>query len=387
MKKNAYKVLLVDDYEINLELLEAYLSKSDDDFTVFKAMNGTQAWQIITNTDLDMVLLDVMLPDILGVELCKKIKALDQTLPVIMLTALSDRSSRVLGLQSGADEFLTKPVDGYELVIRMRNLLKLHKVTNDLNLRYQQLQRELAVASALQKSFLPTKLPQIADLAIEVVYQPSSYIGGDFYDFLPIDQEKIGFFISDVKGSGVASAMITATLKDNINKLFSLWAEPALFLQELNKQLTYFFANISNDFFVTAFYGVLDWSTKRFVYTNAGQNSPYLLSEKILKLDSAEGYPLGIFSDSVYPNHAVSFPQGAEIFMYTDGIFELPLFGKNFHDAVLLEDIFAQIGRQLSPLQLETLKTEIKNVLATETIADDVNYIAIKNIAVKEEKR
>ncbi len=155
MTPQTYHVLLVDDYEINLELLETYLLRSRLPIKIYKALNGRQALHIAETQALDLILLDVMLPDMNGYDICKQLKNDPhyQAIPIVMITALSDKDSLFEGLQSGADEFLTKPVDGHELKIRVRNLLKLRRLTTDLLARNQELEKELLLASTLQKTF------------------------------------------------------------------------------------------------------------------------------------------------------------------------------------------------------------------------------------------
>ena len=116
MTPQTYHVLLVDDYEINLELLETYLLRSRLPIEIYKALNGRQALHIAETQALDLILLDVMLPDMNGYDICKQLKndPKYQAIPIVMITALSDKDSLFEGLQSGADEFLTKPVDGHE---------------------------------------------------------------------------------------------------------------------------------------------------------------------------------------------------------------------------------------------------------------------------------
>lgn len=84
-----------------------------------------------------------------------------QNIPVIMITALNDKESMLKGLKAGADEFLTKPVDRHELILRVRNLLKMKTIANDLDYRYSQLHKELVIATELQKSFLPAGCPAV----------------------------------------------------------------------------------------------------------------------------------------------------------------------------------------------------------------------------------
>ena len=118
-------ILIVDDEPINIELLHAYLDGCGHQ--LFNATSGEAALEMAPEVKPDLVLLDVMLPGISGFETAEKLKAerRDQYLPVILVTALNDHGSRIAGLRAGADEFLTKPVDRHELLIRIGNLLRL----------------------------------------------------------------------------------------------------------------------------------------------------------------------------------------------------------------------------------------------------------------------
>lgn len=162
MAKKA-NILLVDDYEVNIDLLEAYLELSDIPVNIYKAYNGAQAYAYIEQQSLDMILLDVMLPDASGYDICRHLKNIRmyQNIPVIMITALNDKESMLEGLKAGADEFLTKPVDSHELILRVRNLLKMKAIANDLDERYTQLHNELVIATELQKSFCRRQFPRM----------------------------------------------------------------------------------------------------------------------------------------------------------------------------------------------------------------------------------
>ena len=382
MTPQTYHVLLVDDYEINLDLLETYLLRSRLPIEIYKALNGRQALHIAETQALDLILLDVMLSDMNGYDICKQLKndPKYQAIPIVMITALSDKDSLFEGLQSGADEFLTKPVDGHELTIRVHNLLKLRRLTTDLAARNQELEKELQLASTLQKTFLPTALPKIDGCCTEVLYRPSVYIGGDFYDFLPIDSKRWGILIADVKGHGVASAMLTATMKDNLYQLERYWSSPQALLSALNQQLYHFFLNTQNDFFITAFYGIVDMEKQQLHYSNAGHCPPGLVSDgHLLHLDSPGGLPLGTFADGGYEEQVLDFPPGAELFLYTDGIFELPLYGESHHHNLSLADLFG--AAVFRPDMLTELKQEISTCIAhSDALPDDINYISIKRI-------
>jgi len=373
------KVLLVDDYEVNLELLEAYLELSELPLKILKATNGAEAYQCIAENKLDLILLDVMLPDTDGYEICRMLKGnrAYQTIPVLMITALHDKESMLKGLAAGADEFLTKPVDKHELLLRVKNLLRLKMITNDLDARYQQLHKELLLATELQKTFLPQKLPNLMGVTLDVLYKPSSFIGGDFYDFLFIDEDHLGILICDVKGHGVASAMITATVKFQLSSLHADYLYPEKVLTNLNECLYQFFAHTANDFFVTAFYGVLELSTKKFVYSNAGHNEPLLCMNNQSKfLTNEAGLPLGIFSGANYEQTTWQLNSNDHLFLYTDGILELPLGRCQENICTDLQDFFSA-PEEICAGKLKLLEEEIKHYVEKHQISDDVNYIAL----------
>src|SRR5690349_13484351 len=129
------RILVVDDVPANVRLLEARLSA--EYFSVVTASGGNEALAICERAECDIVLLDVMMPDMDGFEVCRQIKAnpATQHLPVVMVTALDQASDRVKGLEAGADDFLTKPVSDVALIARVRSLVRLKMMTDELRMR------------------------------------------------------------------------------------------------------------------------------------------------------------------------------------------------------------------------------------------------------------
>src|ERR1043166_8424243 len=129
------RVLVVDDVELNVKLLEAKLAS--EYFEVVSAYNGPNALEIAEAELPDIILLDVMMPRMDGFEVCRRLKANPVTadIPVVMVTALSDVSDRLRGLEAGADDFLTKPVNDTALFARVRSLVRLKRMMEELRLR------------------------------------------------------------------------------------------------------------------------------------------------------------------------------------------------------------------------------------------------------------
>jgi len=149
------RILVVDDVPANVKLLEARLSA--EYFDVTTAQNGTEALALCERAECDIVLLDVMMPDLDGFEVCRKLKSNPRThhIPVVMVTALDQPSDRVRGLEAGADDFLTKPVTDVALISRVRSLARLKMVTDELRLRAVT-SKEIGIQSPEREAVLDT---------------------------------------------------------------------------------------------------------------------------------------------------------------------------------------------------------------------------------------
>ncbi len=138
------RILVVDDNVQNLELLVAYLDELD--YEIMTAADGVEALEIIKGNLPDLILLDVMMPRMSGFECCRKLKSDPETrdIPIIMVTALNEIGDIERGVESGTDDFITKPVNRLELVTRVRSLLRVRHLKNELD-------RTLAYLSEIEK--------------------------------------------------------------------------------------------------------------------------------------------------------------------------------------------------------------------------------------------
>ncbi len=166
------RILVVDDIEANVRLLEARLMA--EYFQVLTASNGRDALEICANSQCDIVLLDVMMPEMDGFEVCRRLKANPRTMhiPVVMVTALDQSEDRVQGLNAGADDFLTKPVNDLALITRVKSLVRLKMLTDELRLRAATGQeisvQEVMGAEQVRQNGIKAKVLVIDD-------KPSSY--------------------------------------------------------------------------------------------------------------------------------------------------------------------------------------------------------------------
>lgn len=165
--KNKPSILIVDDEDRNIELQKAYLEPQD--YKILTASDGEEAIKIITKNRVDLVLLDVMMPGKNGFAVTEQLKSQDKTrdIPVILVTALSDKKDRVKGIESGCDDFLSKPVDPSEMLARVRSLLKV-KAYNDHMRNYE---RKLEDEVARRTKELYTAMAMIEETALETIHR------------------------------------------------------------------------------------------------------------------------------------------------------------------------------------------------------------------------
>jgi len=213
---------------------------------------------------------------------------------------------------------------------------------DELQRAYQALDRELKIVGDIQRALLPAELPRIPSLDIAAHYQPAQRAGGDYYDFFPLPEGKLGIFIADVSGHGTPAAVFMAVTHCMAHTHPGPPTPPGKVLDYLNHHLAARYTNLS-EAFVTAFYAIYDPAERALVYASAGHNPPRLKrcqDESLLALDEAGGLPLGVRIESRYKEARQQLQTGDQIIFYTDGVTEAhnpgdELFGTERLDAAL----------------------------------------------------
>lgn len=334
-----FSILVVDDNEWNRDTLARRLQRKGIKAVV--AESGKKALELIGQESFSLILLDVMMPEVNGLQVLEAVRKqfTPLELPIIMTTAKGENTNIIDALELGANDYVTKPIDFPVAFARIQTHLLLNKSFKDIQALKQNLSeqnekleranrrmnRDLEAAAAIQQSQLPSELPNIPGIHFEWLFEPHEKLAGDMLHILPLSERKAAFFVLDVSGHGAPAALLSVSVSrhivgltlDNQNKLLD---NPDKLIHYLNQRFT--MDSMGGNFFTIA-YGVLDMDTLELRYALAGHPGMVHLpiNGKPAVLDQP-AIPIGLFSDSTYQVNKVQLNKGDRIFMYSDGIIE-----------------------------------------------------------------
>ena len=311
-------ILIVDDTPINIGVISGALK---DSYKTKVATNGEKALAIASGEDKpDLILLDVLMPVMDGYEVCRRLKANPDTreIPVIFLTGQTGTEDETKGFDVGAVDYIHKPFSEAVVKARVRTHLMLREAHEQIARQLLAINRELEMARQIQLSILPRSTPKIQGLDIVARYLPMTSVAGDFYDFIVVDEKRVGILVADVSGHGLPSALIASMLQVALTAQVAHASDPARVLSGLNQALCGKFELN----FVTAVYVFVDMGKK--VLTCAGAGHPPLLfwrkSPGNVSEVSENGLILGMFPEATYASLQLPVAAGDRGVLYTDGI-------------------------------------------------------------------
>jgi len=265
-------VLLVDDAPANIQAVNSILK---DIYKIRIATNGAKALELVkVAPSPDLVLLDVSMPGMDGYEVCTRLKADPETrdVPVIFLTGQTEIEDETHGFDVGAVDYIHKPFSPAVVKARVHTHLVLRGIRQQLAQQLLAIQKELETARQIQLSILPESVPRIAGLDIAARYVPMAAVAGDFYDFIVLDNKRVGILVADVSGHGMPAALIASMLKIALAAQAEHAFDPAKVLHGLNQTLCGKFQH----HFITAAYAFVDMEKRTLTYAGAG-HPPLLL--------------------------------------------------------------------------------------------------------------
>ena len=327
MKQGTYKILVVDD-EPDVEPLVLQRMRRDIRSRKYEfvfAHNGVEAVELLNKDEsIDMVISDINMPQMDGLTLLEQISEINPNIRSIIVSAYGDMKNIRTAMNRGAFDFVTKPLDFGDLRITIeRTLHHMEEWREALSSRDKlvALQNELDVASGIQQSILPTVFPSRDDYQIYASMEPARNVGGDFFDVVRLEDDRVGLAIADVSDKGVPAALFMMSSRTWMKGAAISSPEPGTVLGEVNALL-----HEDNDtqMFVTVLYAVYDPETGEFTYASGGHDAPLLVhsdgSSELHPLTG--GIALGIVSDLAYGQNSVVLDHGETLVLYTDGVTE-----------------------------------------------------------------
>ncbi|TWA67122.1 sigma-B regulation protein RsbU (phosphoserine phosphatase) [Azospirillum brasilense] len=332
------RVLVVDDNRVNRHLLQALLERGGVT-RIEMAEDGNDALARLDSFRPDLILLDLMMPNLDGFEMCRRLRALPawKDLPVLVQSSLNRAEDRAKAFAAGATDYVTKPINAVELLARVRIHLQNRALLHDLQRFHERTESELSLARKMQERLMPSpeRLAEVeaaAGVGIAAHFAPSSELGGDFWD-LRHDAAEPGqgqgqgrtmLYMVDFSGHGVGAALNTFRLHAICQQMDMSGLTPAAFLSTVNRRLC---ALLPNGQFATMLAGVVEPAENRFVYASAGSTRPMVWAPGDAEplLGDSAGLPLGLLASAEYEERVLPLPPGGRLFLYSDGAIEIPV--------------------------------------------------------------
>ena len=383
------KILSVDD-EMDLELLltqyfRRKIRKGEYEF-VF-AHNGLEALtMMVKHPDIEIILSDINMPEMDGLTLLAKINEMrNPALRVIMVSAYGDMGNIRQAMNNGAFDFATKPIDLDDLSVTIEKAIAQINYVHEMQKEHTQLESlkgDLAVAGEIQQAILPRIFPPFPDKAdkldIAASMTPAKDVGGDFYDFFRIDNDRIGFLIADVSGKGVPAAIFMAVSRTLIRATGIRGGSPADCIGYSNKLLS----DESVDcMFVTVFYGIMNVTTGEVTYCNAGHNPPYIIkgTGEVKALEMSQDPMVGAISGVDYHDCQLQLDKGDALVMFTDGVTEAMNAANEEFGEARLEATLSKTFSKCKDV-VEAIKTDVAGFVDGAEQSDDITVLALKRL-------
>ena len=340
---------------------------------VLTAVDGEAGYRAVCEHAPYLVILDLMLPKLSGYDLCRRVRGEGFNAPILMLSARSQEADRVVGLDLGANDYVSKPFSLRELLARVRALLR-HEREHRVD--EARLSGELEMAAKVQQGLFPRVLPEAPGLDYAGICRPARGVSGDYYDFLALGDGKLGLLLADVSGKGMSAALLGASLHAVVRANAVSAGDRCG--EVLAKASHLLYETTTAERYATVFYGVYDPAARLLTYANAGHYPPMLVRQgTAIRLDSITP-PAGMLPVLPALQDSVKLVPGDWLLIFSDGIPEATSeSGEDFGDNGLL-DALGRLGSGTAAEVCEGIVDEVRNHIREQRQADDITLIAVK---------
>jgi sigma-B regulation protein RsbU (phosphoserine phosphatase) len=334
------RIVVIDDTEMVRKVLVQYLERLG--FSTLEAADGQQGLDVIRANRPDLVLCDLRMPNLDGLGLLKVLKEESPELPIVVMSGAGLLQDAIGALQLGAWDYVEKPVELPVLEHALNRALEkaalveenrryrahLERLNRDLEASLRLLAEDEDAGRQIQVRMLPHNHQRFGDYLFTRDVIPSSFLSGDFIDVFRIDPQHWGFYLADVSGHGVSSALVTVLLRTFVQRQVAssiesgddLVLSPARLLMRLNDEM----AREHLDKHLTIFYGVIDLQEDTLLYANAGHFPwPVLYDGGAVTVLEQPGVPVGMMAHSRYQEHRVPLTDSMSLSVFSDGVLDV----------------------------------------------------------------
>ncbi len=382
------KILVVDDFKFIRTQVEVLFEEFGAE--VRSAGDGYEAVNIAKEFNPDVILLDIVMQKIDGFETSRRIKQIPhlKNTPIIFLTALSDKKNIIKGFNMGGVDYIVKPFDKEELIMRVLTHIKLAKLRFQIEQKNAMLERAIEAAAKIQQALLPKSLPNVAELDIDYVFKPALKVAGDILNVFRLDEDHIGFYVVDVEGKGIEAAMISVSISEFLNPVsidtsplkyrtpdgYRI-ASPGEVLLKLNREFP--FERFKKFFSIS--YGVINFRTGELRWTKSLVPGPILITHNKALMLGLKNPPVGLFDKPKFKESTLKLKKNDTIIFYTDGAFEQV--NKSNEEVFGIKRLLrVTISKKYSTVSslLDDIISAIENFSQTQNFQDDITILGIR---------
>ncbi|MCP4550848.1 MAG: SpoIIE family protein phosphatase [Bacteroidetes bacterium] len=381
------KILAIDDEPDMEELIRQQfrreIRKKEMEFVFAK--NGAEALiRLNENKDIDMILSDINMPEMDGLTFLSKLKEINRPLlKTIMVSAYGDMDNIRTAMNRGAFDFVMKPINFDDLEITMNKTIEQVNKLKSAEKDHSQLlsiKHELDVAREIQTSILPKTFPAFpekTEFDLYAAMDAAKSVGGDFYDFFMIDEERLGLVIADVSGKGIPAALFMAVSR-TILKTQAITGLPANeCLIRTNDSLC---LENANSMFVTVFYAILNIKTGELSYANAGHNPPYILRKNgtVEMLAGMGELVIAVIKGIKYSLYNEKLAPGDVLYLFTDGVTEAMNINDELFNEARLVEVLSQNKDASAKQIIDAIVDKVKDFVNGAEQSDDITALALR---------
>lgn len=380
-------ILVVDDNETNRDMLSRRLARQG--YQVQVAAGGRQAFELLQTHRVDLILLDVMMPEMNGYDVLQRLKSdpAQRDIPVLMISALDEMESVIRCIELGAEDYLFKPFDPVLLRARIGACLEKKRLRDEIARHVRRMERELEMARAIQLSLVPTDFSVAGPgqgLMLYATLQPAYEVGGDLYDFFWMTPERMCLVVADVSDKGASAALFMARAKTAIRLLAMHFGQSAGRVPTAAELVGRIDAELCQDnpyaMFVTLLLCIVDRRTGGIEWCNAGHNPPYLIAPDgvITQFAVDSGIPIGIDADFARTGETAQLAAGGSLFAYTDGVSEAMNEQNGMFGMPRLEAALRTCGGHTPEDMVETMLRQVQTFAGVAAASDDIAMLACR---------